>query len=696
MVSHPVHIDRPERIAVDAAGDTAAFVIGPGPTGPGEATGLWHGRLSGEPAKLDGTVPDTNLAFAPEGTRLALAVQEQAGSTVIVADPAEPPASWLRYPLPAFAEQVAWTEAGLIVLAADPGADAASLTSGKPLPAAEQDPVVLPRAGGAGFRRLWRVDPGTGDAAPVSPADLAIWEFAPVPGGGAIVVASDDPAEAGWYHSRLEQLDAAGARQRVLLDSAWQLSGPAVSPDGRVVACIEGWASDRGLLAGEVRLLRLDQPGPAPAAAALPADLDVTWLGWADGGRLWLAGWHHLGTAWGWTAPASGGDALALADAAALAGAARLAGAAGLADAAARTGAAGLGGAAGQLSVAVQAEAASCLNSRWHPAVVPLADGSALTMRSTPAVPPQVVRLRRDREPDVWTALNAGLAQSRRFRVRELRWAGPDGTQIEGLLAEPDDGAGGVGGTGPRPLVVDIHGGPSLAFHHSWDMTWAEFLTGAGYAVLMPNPRGGAGRGQAFGRANLGDPAGAEFADIEAGVAHCAAAGLADPGRVAAIGASYGGYLTAWAIALGSQRGGQFRCGVVIAGISDLVSVRGTANNRPFYDYLLQGRPADQPALYLDRSPVTRLSADSSPALILHGREDRCVPVSQAEELYAGLREFGIPAEFVSYPREGHQATEPAHVADQRERILRWLATYLEAATPQAGSVQAADLEAAS
>src|SRR6185437_10676655 len=152
------------------------------------------------------------------------------------------------------------------------------------------------------------------------------------------------------------------------------------------------------------------------------------------------------------------------------------------------------------------------------------------------------------------------------------------------------------------PLVVDIHGGPSLAFHHSWDLPWAEFLCAAGYAVLMPNPRGGAGRGQAFSRGNLGDPAGAEFADIEAGVAHCAAAGLADPGRVAAIGASYGGYLTAWAIALGSKRGGQFRCGIVIAGISDLVSVRGTANNAPFYDYLLQGRPADQPARYLDRS----------------------------------------------------------------------------------------------
>ena len=619
--------DRPERIAVNAAGDAAAFVIGPGREGPGEATGLWHGPLGGRPAKLDGTVPDTNLAFEPDGGRLALAVPGDAGSEVIVADPAAPPDGWPRFPLPAFAEQIAWTDAGLIVLAADPGADAASLTSGKPLPGAEQDPVVA--AGEAGFRRLWQVDPATGDAKPVSPEDLSVWEFAPVPGGGTIVVASDDPTEAGWYHTRLEQLDAAGQRQRVLLESAWQLSCPAVSGDGLLAACVEGWASDRGLLAGEVRLLRLDQG--APEAAPLAAGLDVTWLSWGDDGRLWLAGWQHLGTAWGWAQAAGSGTAL----------------------------------------VTVQAEAASCLNSRWHPEVVPLADGSALTMRSTPADPPQVVRLRRGREPEAWTELNAGLAQSRRLRVRGLTWAGPDGTRIEGLLAEPAEGAG------PRPLVVDIHGGPSLAFHHSWDLPWAELLTAAGYAVLMPNPRGGAGRGQDFGRANLGDPAGAEFADIEAGVAHCVAAGLADPGRVAAIGASYGGYLTAWAIALG----GQFRCGVVIAGISDLVSARGTANNAPFYDYLLQGRPADQPARYLDRSPVTRLSAASSPALILHGQQDRCVPVSQAEELYAGLREFGIPAELICYPREGHQATEPAHVADQRERILRWLGTYLEVAS---------------
>jgi dipeptidyl aminopeptidase/acylaminoacyl peptidase len=162
-----------------------------------------------------------------------------------------------------------------------------------------------------------------------------------------------------------------------------------------------------------------------------------------------------------------------------------------------------------------------------------------------------------------------------------------------------------------------------------------------------------------------------------AGVARCVDDGIADPDRVGAMGASYGGYLTAWAIAGGRGGGGVFRCGVVIAGLSDLVSCWGTANNPPFYDYLLQGRPAERAARYLERSPVTRLGAASVPALILHGREDRCVPLGQAQELYAGLLRLGVPVEFVSYPREGHSVREPAHVADQRERVLRWFATYL-------------------
>jgi dipeptidyl aminopeptidase/acylaminoacyl peptidase len=640
MLSQP---DHPERIAVNAAGDAAAFVVGPGTEGPGEATGLWYGSLDGKPSKIADLVPDTTLAFAPVSDTSAgrnaftMAVQDDAGSRLIVADPAAAPDAWREYRLPAFAERVAWTAAGPVVLAADPGADAASLTSGKPLPGGDSDPAVA--RDGVGWRRLWMIDAATQALAPASPDGLAIWEFAPVPGGGTVVVASSDPTEAGWYHCVLALLDASGQQVRILRESDWQLSSPAVSADGRLVAYIEGWASDRGLLAGEVRLARLDDSGGNAAANWAPPggeqiDVDVTWLSWAGDGRLWLAGWHHLGTAWGW------------------------------AD--------GVGG-AGVISAAglvVRADEASCLNSRWHPEVVPLADGSVLTARSTPAQPPEVVRLRTDGAPEQWTALNEGLAGSRQMVVSELHWKAPDGTAIEALLAEP---AGPRPGR-PRPLIVDIHGGPSLAWHHNWDMTWAELLTGEGYAVLMANPRGSAGRGQQFGRANLHDPAGAEFADLLAGVEHCTAAGLADPDRVGAIGASYGGYLTAWAVAQGRV----FRCGVVIAGMSDLVSCWGTANNAPFYDYLLGGRPDERGSLYLDRSPATQISAGSLPALILHGQEDQCVPVGQAQELHAGLRRAGVPVEFVSYPREGHQAREAAHVADQRERVLGWFATYLK------------------
>ena len=91
-----------------------------------------------------------------------------------------------------------------------------------------------------------------------------------------------------------------------------------------------------------------------------------------------------------------------------------------------------------------------------------------------------------------------------------------------------------------------------------------------------------------------------------------------------------------------------------------------------------------QQARYLERSPIIRLSPASRPALILHGQQDRCVPAGQAEELYAGLRDLGIEAELVIYPREGHQVREPAHLEDQRERVLRWLGAHLGAPRPPA------------
>src|SRR5262249_52870529 len=258
-----------------------------------------------------------------------------------------------------------------------------------------------------------------------------------------------------------------------------------------------------------------------------------------------------------------------------------------------------------------------CVTSRWHPAVAPLPADCALTARSTLRSAPEVVQLQAGGNARPWSTLNSAAGE-RPMTVHEKSWRGVDDLKIEGLLALPSPPA-----SAPPPLIVDIHGGPSIVWNCAWSLTWAEVLTEAGFAVLMPNYRGSAGRGQAFAKRNHRDPGGAELDDIIAGVRHCGAERLIDPRRVGAIGASYGGYLTACAVC----KPAVFSAGVVIAGVTDLLSCRGTANNSAFYDFLLGGAPGATGASYLQRSPVVTIDPSTAPALILHGEQDTCVPV---------------------------------------------------------------------
>ena len=300
--------------------------------------------------------------------------------------------------------------------------------------------------------------------------------------------------------------------------------------------------------------------------------------------------------------------------------------------------------------------------SRWRPQVVSTSMGVAITVHSSAHEPPEVCVLDAGGGLTRWSHLNAGVDCERSLDVTEVRWQ-HEGVSLEGLLMTPR------AVPGPYPLVVDIHGGPSVSYHHSWDTLWAETLCAEGYAVFMPNPYGGPGRGEAFARMNLGDPAGVEFEQILAGVHHLAAEDAIDVERSAVMGASYGGYLTAWAVA----RGEGFRGGIVIAGISNLQSCWGTANNPPFYEFLCGGAPQQRFDLFAARSPVNIVSSGSLPALILHGELDQCVSVGQARELFASLTSLDVRAELVVYPGEGHQVHRIDYVRDQRRRIIEFL-----------------------
>jgi dipeptidyl aminopeptidase/acylaminoacyl peptidase len=151
--------------------------------------------------------------------------------------------------------------------------------------------------------------------------------------------------------------------------------------------------------------------------------------------------------------------------------------------------------------------------------------------------------------------------------------------------------------------------------------------------------------------------------------------GVADPGRVGITGISYGGYMTAWAAATSDR----FQAAVMISGISNLLSCH-YACNHAFCEFIVGGPhwEAEPRRLMIERSPMVHVSRTSTPTLILHGREDLCTPLGQAEEFYRALADQGVETELVIYPREGHGFQERAHQLDAWQRIVAWFNRHLQ------------------
>ncbi len=210
------------------------------------------------------------------------------------------------------------------------------------------------------------------------------------------------------------------------------------------------------------------------------------------------------------------------------------------------------------------------------------------------------------------------------------------------------------GAEGPLPLIVGVHGGPTWNWgsYFSDSEPNAVLLASAGYACLLPNPRGSIGRGHVFNQGVIGDGGGIDFRDIMAGVDHVIAEGIADPDRLGIAGLSYGGYMAAWAVGQTDR----FGASVAMSVVSNYVSFHLTSEVWWYDHAILEGEWHDPASQYMDRSPVTHAHKGSTPTLILQGAIDRCTPVSQADELFTAIAETGTEVELVVYPREGPRA----------------------------------------
>jgi dipeptidyl aminopeptidase/acylaminoacyl peptidase len=520
-------------------------------------------------------------------------------------------------------ESIAWDPSGdrLLLLAADPGSDRAGADSATRLDdEASHDPEV--RTPREHWRRLYLVDARSGATTRVPIEGLTVWEV-DWSGGPVAAVVSEDPSESGWYDARIALLDLETGEHRTLHEPEYQVSCVRLSPDGGQVAFVEGFCSDRGILMGEASVVPAD--GSAPARVLSPAP-DVSDLQFAAG-RLWFAATQGLDHACGWF-EADGTPHKVWAGSASLAGG-------------------------------------------WVPQLAVSGDGGLLAApHSSWAEQPELRVLDAEHPESGWRAVSDINPELRGIELpvcERLTWQAADGLAIEGQLIRPHGPAENL------PLVVNVHGGPTGAYDWSFPGSSRVWPADAGYALLLANPRGSAGRGQEFARANLGDMGGGDLADILAGVEALVAAGTVDTDRVGVMGGSYGGFMAAWAI----TQTDRFAASIPMAAVTDWLSFHNTTNIGRFDELFLNGDPYDPQSDYLPRSPIMHVRRVRTPTLVMHGELDLCVPVSQAHELYRALADAGVTTELVVYPREGHGWRERAHVVDGIRRQREWFDRHL-------------------
>jgi len=290
-------------------------------------------------------------------------------------------------------------------------------------------------------------------------------------------------------------------------------------------------------------------------------------------------------------------------------------------------------------------------------AVVTTATSAGELVRLTPGEPAPFVAL---------TSFGDAYRQLALRPMTELTATAPDGAQVHGWVVRPD-------GPGPHPVLLCIHGGPHAQYGYML-FDEAQVYAAAGYAVVLGNPRGSAGYGDAHGRAIVGDVGNLDRADLLALLDAALAEEDLDAGRVGVMGGSYGGYMSTW---LAAHDGDRFAAAISERAVNAVDSLEGTSDIGWFFVDLYFGadpdrRRAQDPLAVADRIAI--------PMLLIHSEQDWRTPLEQAQRLFVRLQANGVPSELLVFPGEGHELSRsglPSHRVARFEAILAWWARHL-------------------
>lgn len=222
--------------------------------------------------------------------------------------------------------------------------------------------------------------------------------------------------------------------------------------------------------------------------------------------------------------------------------------------------------------------------------------------------------------------------------MTEINATAPDGYPVHGWLMTPP-------GHGPHPVLLLVHGGPDWQFQYQ--LFDEAQVYASRYAVVLANPRGSAGYGEAHARAIKARLGTVDADDLMALFDAVAARTDIDASRAGVLGGSYGGFMTAW---LAAHHGRRFRAAICERAVFAWDSLLGTSDIGHTMTSMVGTDPAKWPA----QAPLAHADRIDIPLLILHWEGDLRVPFEQAQRMFAALRARRAPVELMVFPGGDH------------------------------------------
>jgi len=269
------------------------------------------------------------------------------------------------------------------------------------------------------------------------------------------------------------------------------------------------------------------------------------------------------------------------------------------------------------------------------------------------------------------TTTNADLlAKIESLPPESVTVSGTGGTPVQMWIVKPP----GFDPAKKYPLVFWVHGGPQIAYLDGWSTRWnSQVWAAQGYVIALPNPRGSTGFGQKFTDEISRDWNGKVYTDLLACLGYLEKLPYIDTKRMAAAGASYGGYMMNWF----EGHLDKFRCIVNHDGVYNLDSMYGSTEEVWFDEWehgkAWEASPADKAS-----SPHLYAASFKTPMLIIHNDLDFRVPVTEGLQVFTALQRQGVPSKLLMFPDEGHWVLKPQNSELWHQTIFDWLAVYLK------------------